>query len=178
MVPGVPRALDSGVYQEADFATPGHVYGPDGMRVSILSGVTSIGTLDPTASLRWRTRYGNTLVGGSGKSRWRSSPDPLAFLGGSLFRSCGPTPSQVAPDTAADEEEGEPRRRGDEHLDNLRDPLWLPERREPEREDEGHAQRGEYRRNRHHSDPYQQAQTPSTHATPPRPRFATASSTA
>ncbi len=56
-----------GVYPEAGFATPGHVYGPDGMRVSLLSGAASIGTLDPAASLRWRTCYGNTLVGGVGE---------------------------------------------------------------------------------------------------------------
>ena len=71
------RALDSGVYVasanqigdylEADFATPGHVYGPDGMRVSLPSGAASIGTLDPKASPRWRTCYGNTLVGGIGE---------------------------------------------------------------------------------------------------------------
>jgi predicted amidohydrolase len=71
------RALDSGVYvasanqrgdyPEAVFATPGHVYGPDGMSVSLPFGTVSIGTLDPTASPRWRTCYGNTLVGGVGE---------------------------------------------------------------------------------------------------------------
>ena len=71
------RALDSGVYvasanqmgvyPEASFATPGHVYGPDGMRVSFSYDAVSIGIADPTASLRWRTCYGNTLVGGVGE---------------------------------------------------------------------------------------------------------------
>jgi 5-aminopentanamidase len=66
------RALDSGVYvasanqtgtyPEASFATQGHVYGPDGTRVSLSSGAASIGTVDPSTSLRWRARYGNTLV--------------------------------------------------------------------------------------------------------------------
>ena len=56
-----------GAYPEASFAAPGHVYGPDGMRVSISSGAASIGIADPTASLRWRTRYGNTLVGSVGE---------------------------------------------------------------------------------------------------------------
>lgn len=71
------RALDSGVYvasanqigdyPEAVFATPGHVYGPDGMRVSLPFGATSTGMLDPIAPLRWRTCYGNTLVGSLGE---------------------------------------------------------------------------------------------------------------
>ena len=66
------RALDSGVYvasanqigtyPEASFATQGHVYGPDGTRVSLSSSAASIGTVDPSTSLRWRARYGNTLV--------------------------------------------------------------------------------------------------------------------
>ena len=73
------RALDSGVYvasanqigdyPDAGFAAPGHVYGPDGMRVSLPYGAASIGTLDPAASLRWRTCYGNTLVGGFGEEQ-------------------------------------------------------------------------------------------------------------
>jgi 5-aminopentanamidase len=65
------RALDNGVYlasanqigayQEALFDTPGHVYGPDGLRVSRAAGATSIGELDPGAPGRWRRFYGNTL---------------------------------------------------------------------------------------------------------------------
>ena len=65
------RALDSGVYlasanqigayPEAYFGTPGHVYGPDGLRVSRASGAASIGELDPTARDRWRRLYGNTV---------------------------------------------------------------------------------------------------------------------
>ena len=65
------RALDSGVYlasanqlgiyPEARFDTPGHVYGPDGLRVSSAAGATSIGELDPGAPGRWRRLYGNTI---------------------------------------------------------------------------------------------------------------------
>ena len=65
------RALDSGiyvasanqigVYEEARFDTPGHIYGPDGTRVSHAAGATSIGGLDPGAPGRWRRLYGNTL---------------------------------------------------------------------------------------------------------------------
>jgi 5-aminopentanamidase len=65
------RALDSGVYlasanqigtyPEARFDSPGHVYGPDGLRVSRTVGATSIGELDPGAPRRWRRLYGNTL---------------------------------------------------------------------------------------------------------------------
>jgi 5-aminopentanamidase len=65
------RALDNGVYlasanqigayPEACFDAPGHVYGPDGLRVSRAAGATSIGELDPGAPGRWRTLYGNTL---------------------------------------------------------------------------------------------------------------------
>ena len=71
------RALDSGVYvasanqtgayPEASFATPGHVYGPDGTRVSSSSGAASIGKVDPSISVRWRARYGNTLIKGAGE---------------------------------------------------------------------------------------------------------------
>jgi 5-aminopentanamidase len=63
----VASANQTGVYPEANFATPGHVYGPDGMRVSLSSGAASIGTVDPATSLRWRARYGNTLVKGVGE---------------------------------------------------------------------------------------------------------------
>lgn len=55
-------ANQSGVYPEASFATQGHLYGPDGTRASSSSGPTSIGTVDPSTSLRWRAGYGNTLV--------------------------------------------------------------------------------------------------------------------
>ncbi len=65
------RALDSGVYvasanqigdyPQARFATPGHVYGPDGLRVSLRAGVSSTADLDPGAPGRWRRIYGNTL---------------------------------------------------------------------------------------------------------------------
>lgn len=71
------RALDSGIYvasanqtgayPEASFATRGEIYGPDGMRVSSSFGAASIGSLDVTASLRWRTRYGNTLARDAGE---------------------------------------------------------------------------------------------------------------
>jgi predicted amidohydrolase len=63
----VASANQTGVYPEANFATPGHVHGPDGTRVSLFSGVASIGTVDPATSLRWRARYGNTLVKGVGE---------------------------------------------------------------------------------------------------------------
>jgi 5-aminopentanamidase len=65
------RALDNGVYlasanqigayPEARFDAPGHVYGPEGTRVSRASGAASIGELDPNAPGRWRRFYGNTL---------------------------------------------------------------------------------------------------------------------
>lgn len=64
------RALDSGVYvasanqigdyPEARFATPGGVYGPDGLRVS--RSPPSTGNLDPGAPGRWRRLYGDTLL--------------------------------------------------------------------------------------------------------------------
>jgi predicted amidohydrolase len=63
----VASANQAGIYPEASFATPGHVYGPDGTRVSSSSGAASIGTVDPSTSLRWRARYGNTLVKGVGE---------------------------------------------------------------------------------------------------------------
>ena len=66
------RALDSGVYvasanqigayPEASFDTPGHVYGPDGLRVSRETGGHGIGTVHLEASGRWRSFYGNTLL--------------------------------------------------------------------------------------------------------------------
>ena len=50
----VASANQSGVYPEASFATKGHVYGPDGTRVSSSSGPKSIGTVDSSTSMRWR----------------------------------------------------------------------------------------------------------------------------
>jgi hypothetical protein len=58
----VASANQSGVYPEAGFATRGHLYGPDGVRVSSSSGPKSIGTVDTSTSLLWRAGYGNTLV--------------------------------------------------------------------------------------------------------------------
>ena len=66
------RALDSGVYvasanqigdyPEACFGTPGHLYGPDGLRVSSSLGEMSFGVMDFAAPERWRALYGNTLM--------------------------------------------------------------------------------------------------------------------
>ena len=66
------RALDSGIhlasanqigdYPEARFATPGHVYGPDGTRISESLGAASVAPLDPAAPELWRRSYGDTLV--------------------------------------------------------------------------------------------------------------------
>lgn len=65
------RALDSGLfvasanqrgeYPEARFAAPGHVYGPDGARISHESDAASVAHLDPAAITGWRTTYGGTL---------------------------------------------------------------------------------------------------------------------
>ncbi len=67
------RALDSGIhlasanqigdYPEARFGTPGHVYGPDGARISRRLGAASVAPLDRTAPEIWRRSYGDTLVG-------------------------------------------------------------------------------------------------------------------
>jgi predicted amidohydrolase len=65
----VASANQSGAYPEAGFATHGHLYGPDGLRVSSSFGATSIGTVDLSASLRWRTAYGNTLIERAGDER-------------------------------------------------------------------------------------------------------------
>lgn len=76
------RALDSGihlvsanqlgVYPEARFATPGHVYGPDGARISERLGPVNVAPLDPGVSERWRRTYGDTLsarfVGGAAET--------------------------------------------------------------------------------------------------------------
>lgn len=68
------RALDSGIYlasanqigdyPEARFGTMGHVYGPDGARLSRSVGIAGIATLDPDAPGCWRGVYGDTLPGG------------------------------------------------------------------------------------------------------------------
>ncbi len=66
------RALDSGIhlasanqigdYPEARFGSPGHVYGPDGARISEQLGAASVARLDPAAPELWRRSYGDTLV--------------------------------------------------------------------------------------------------------------------
>lgn len=66
------RALDSGVYvasanqlglyPEARFGTPGHLYGPDGLRVSRSLDRMSLGVMDPAAPELWRALYGGTLM--------------------------------------------------------------------------------------------------------------------
>ena len=67
------RALDSGIYlasanqlgayPEATFGTPGHAYGPDGMKVSRGSGPASVARIEPGASEKWRASYGDTIAG-------------------------------------------------------------------------------------------------------------------
>ena len=67
------RALDSGIhlasanqlgdYPEARFGTPGHVYGPDGARISRRFGAASVARVDPDAPELWRGFYGDTLIG-------------------------------------------------------------------------------------------------------------------
>ena len=66
------RALDNavylasanqlGAYPEARFDAPGHVYGPDGTRVSRSEGELSVAEIDPEAPERWRRFYGSTLL--------------------------------------------------------------------------------------------------------------------
>jgi predicted amidohydrolase len=66
------RALDNavylasanqlGIYPEARFGCPGHVYGPDGLRVSRSEGERSVGEVEPGAVERWRRFYGSTLL--------------------------------------------------------------------------------------------------------------------
>ena len=63
----VASANQAGAYPEANFATPGHVYGPEGTSLSSSSGPASIAAVDPSTSLRWRASYGNTLVKGVGE---------------------------------------------------------------------------------------------------------------
>jgi predicted amidohydrolase len=67
------RALDSGVYlasanqlgvyPEARYDTPGHVYRPDGLRASQPTETASIGAVDPGFPGCWRVRFGDTLSG-------------------------------------------------------------------------------------------------------------------
>src|SRR5215203_4517968 len=96
------------------------------------------------------------------------SPYPLApaLFGVPFFGFYGRTPPQVPPDATADQEEGEPRCRGHEHLDDLLDPIRLPKRRDGEREDDDRAQSGEDRGHRHHANPHHQAQAPRTQLAP------------
>ena len=66
------RALDNavylasanqlGIYPEARFGSPGHVYGPEGLRVSRSEGERSVGEVDLGAVERWRKFYGSTLL--------------------------------------------------------------------------------------------------------------------
>lgn len=66
------RALDNavylasanqlGVYPEARFDVPGHIYGPDGLRLSMTKGEWSVGDVDFDAPARWRRFYGSTLL--------------------------------------------------------------------------------------------------------------------
>lgn len=74
------RALDNGVflasanqigsYPEARFAAPGHVHGPDGVRLSrsvtSIHGELSVAALDFDAIARWRAFYGSTLADDAG----------------------------------------------------------------------------------------------------------------
>jgi predicted amidohydrolase len=66
------RALDNavylasanqlGVYPEALFNTPGHAYGPNGLRISESMGERSVGGVDPGAPKQWRSFYGSTIL--------------------------------------------------------------------------------------------------------------------
>jgi 5-aminopentanamidase len=68
------RALDNavylasanqmGAYPDARFDALGHVYGPDGLRISRSEGGRSAGEVDPGAPERWRRLYGNTFLDG------------------------------------------------------------------------------------------------------------------
>ena len=72
------RALDSGIhlasanqigdYPEARFGAMGHVFGPDGARLSRGLGHTGVAALDPAAPELWRGFYGDTLPGRAGAS--------------------------------------------------------------------------------------------------------------
>lgn len=68
------RALDNavylasanqiGLYPEARFDALGHVYSPDGLRISRSEGERSVGEVDPGSPVRWRRLYGNTFLDG------------------------------------------------------------------------------------------------------------------
>ena len=68
------RALDNavylasanqmGAYPDARFDALGHLYGPDGLRISRSEGGRSAGAVDPGAPERWRRLYGNTFLDG------------------------------------------------------------------------------------------------------------------
>lgn len=78
------RALDNavylasanqlGAYPEARFDAPGHVYGPDGLRVSRGIGNLSVGEIDPGAPERWRRLYGNTFLDGVEAASLEAAP--------------------------------------------------------------------------------------------------------
>ena len=54
-------ANQQGTYPEAEFGAPGEVYGPDGLRISVRSGASSVGRIQPSAPAAWRALYGNTF---------------------------------------------------------------------------------------------------------------------
>ncbi len=68
------RALDNavylasanqiGVYPDGRFDALGHVYSPDGLRISRSEGERSVGEVDPGSPVRWRRLYGNTFLDG------------------------------------------------------------------------------------------------------------------
>ena len=60
----VASANQLGVYPDGRFDTPGHVYGPDGLRISRSEGERSVGEVDPGSPGRWRRLYGNTFLDG------------------------------------------------------------------------------------------------------------------
>lgn len=57
-------ANQQGTYPEAEFGSPGGVYGPDGLRVSAGDGTVSVGRIKPFAPKLWRARYGSTFPEG------------------------------------------------------------------------------------------------------------------
>src|SRR5215207_8905787 len=95
-----------------------------------------------------------------------SYPLASALFGRPFLWFCRRTSPQVPPDAAANQEEGEPRRRGHEHLNDLLDPIRLPKRRDGEREYEDRAQSREDRSHRHYANPYHQTQAPRTQHAP------------
>jgi predicted amidohydrolase len=83
------RALDSGIhlasanqlgdYPEARFGAPGHVYGPDGARISGRIGAASVARLDPDAPELWRGSTGtpsSAAAGSSASTKGRSGSSP------------------------------------------------------------------------------------------------------